>query len=128
MLIETKEKGVFNALSADMICILKLPAGTFHVAFFEEHPMPGPVQPISDLSALRLKSKMHHTRGAKTLEEAKEHAKKLCEQIILPDESVFVDKAIEVDDPVNNIVVGNWTTGKITLEEALGTVFKLATA
>ena len=42
----------------------------FHPAFFEEHPMPGLVLPSEEVETIRLKSKMHHTEGFATKEEA----------------------------------------------------------
>lgn len=119
MLIATDNANVFNGGEADMICILKLPGGRYHVAFYEENPMPGPVQPIRELSFVRLKSKMHHTAGAENLEEAQEHARQLREKIILPNSNVFITEAIELEDPVSVWAVPNWTTGTCTLEAAL---------
>lgn len=125
MLLETNQSGVFTAGSADMMCILKLPSGTYHPAFYEEHPMPGPIQPIAELSTIRLKSKMHHTSGFATFEEAQEDLKKLREKIILPDANVFWEEAIETDDPLGNFMIANWTRGVIPLKDALGQAFGL---
>lgn len=105
--------------NADIICILKLPTGTYHVAFYEEVPMPGPIKPISELDFVRLKSKMHHTQGAATIDGAREHAKMLRENLIISDANVYLDEAIEIEDPISHFFVPNWTTGKITLGEAL---------
>ena len=95
----------------DILCILKLPAGTFHAAFFEEYPLPGPLMPAASL--VRLKSKMHHTAGASTLEGAQEHLDDLKQKISVPAGNVLRDAAIEVDDPVNVWLVPNWSAGTI---------------
>ena len=60
--------GTYTLGPADVMCIFKLPTGRHHVAILEESPMPGPPQPLDALSFLRLRSKMHHTGGAETLE------------------------------------------------------------
>jgi hypothetical protein len=68
MLIE-KQEGGFSASNMDLLCILFNEApGTYHPAFFEESPLPGPIQ--DNPSTVRLKSKFHHTSGFQTLEEA----------------------------------------------------------
>lgn len=104
---------------ADIMCIIELPAGTFHVALFEERPLPGPVKPIRELDFIRLKSKMHHTTGAKTLEGAQEHAREMREQLVIEDSNVCVEKAMLVEDPVQVWMLKNWTTGERTLEEVI---------
>lgn len=118
MLLE-KGDGTFVGGPADIICILKLPDGKFHAAFFEEHPLPGPVKPISELSMLRLKSKMHHTAGADTLEGAQQHLRELRAWIVLPDANVLADTPIEVNDPLSVWVVPNWTLGNCDLQKAI---------
>jgi hypothetical protein len=118
MLIPNKEN-TFVGGPADVICILKLPTGRFHVAFFEEHPMPGPVKPIAELPFIKLKSNMHHTGGADTLEGAKQHLNELRTKIQLPDANVLDEIAIEVKDPILVWLVQNWTTGQIGIKDAL---------
>lgn len=118
MLIE-KEKGVFLGGAADIICILKLPGGTFHVAFYEEHPMPGPIQPIKDLDFIRLKSRMHHTVGAPTLEGAQKHFDDMRTKIKIPDSNVARNMALEMDDPVSTLVLPNWIKKGKSVEEVL---------
>lgn len=115
-----QDNGTFLAGPADIICILQLPKGIYHAAFFEEHPMAGQTKPINELEFLRLKSKMHHTTGADTLEGAQEHVKEMREKIILSDDNIMIDEAIPVTDPVNVWPVLNWTKGNMTLKEALG--------
>jgi hypothetical protein len=70
MLIQN-EDGTFTAGSLDVFCILRdETTGRFHPAFFEESPLPGPVEAAAETIVVRLKSKMHHTVGFESLEEA----------------------------------------------------------
>lgn len=70
MLIENGN-GTFTAGPLDVMCILMDPLNnTFHPAFLEEAPFPGPVQDIDKVSMIRLKSHFHHTEGFKSFEEA----------------------------------------------------------
>ena len=93
MLIPTEQADVFQAGPADIICILQnTETGRFHPAFFEEHPPPGPIRPIKEMEALRLKSKMHHTIGFESLAEAQENVvEDLRTRILLPDANVCLD-------------------------------------
>ncbi len=111
MLIE-KGDGTFTGGEGDVICILELPEGTFHTAFFEEHPMPGQVKPIAEEDFLRLKSRMHRTEGSKTLGEEQLKLDEMRIKIEIPDNNAIRDKAIKVDDPLNVWVVPNWIREK----------------
>jgi hypothetical protein len=111
--------GTFTAGEADIICILKLPTNTYHVAFFEEHPFAGQVKPIKEEPMLRLKSKMHHTKGSLTLEGAQVHLDDMRTKLIVLDSNVIRDRAIEVQDPVNVWVVPNWIKENKQLAEVL---------
>ena len=66
------EDGSNTAGPLDVLCILHDAEGSkrFHPAFIEERPMPGPIQPPKDMTFARMESKMHHTGGFATLEEA----------------------------------------------------------
>lgn len=90
MLIQTGTKPSHTAGPLDVLCILHdTTVDRYHVAFFEEAPMPGPIGPVEALSAVRLKSRMHHTEGAPTLDGALEHLDTmLAEQIELPESNV----------------------------------------
>lgn len=114
MLIDNKN-GTYTAGQADIIVILHLPSGTFHPAFFEEHPLPGQTKPIIEESFLRLKSKMHHTQGALTLEGAQKLLDEMRDKIILPDANVIRDKAIDVMEPVNTWILPNWIKNNKTV-------------
>ncbi|KKN07678.1 hypothetical protein LCGC14_1064510 [marine sediment metagenome] len=116
MLME-KGDGTFTGGQGDVICILELPEGTFHTAFFEEHPMSGQVKPIADEDFLRLKSKMHRTEGSETLEEEQSKLDEMRAKIDIPDSNVIRDKAIKVVDPVNIWVVPNWIREKRPIGE-----------
>lgn len=105
MLIEI-EPGVLMAGPADVICILQV-GNRFHAAFFEELPMPGPIQPIKELDFIRLKSKMHHTIGTDTLEGAKKHVEEMRKNIKVNDNNI-ADEPLVVDDPISVLVIENW--------------------
>ena len=112
-----KGGGTFAAGKADVLCILKLPAGTYHVAFFEEHPMSGPIKPIEELEFIRLESKMHHTDGALTITEAQEHLKQMRKKIEISDNNIIFDEAVEVEDPFCVWTVGNWIKNDISFKD-----------
>lgn len=118
MLMENAD-GTFTAGPADVICILQLPGGTFHAAFFEEKPLPGPIGPLTELEFIRLKSKMHHTQGTASLADSQAELDKLRSKISISDANVLRDEAIKVNDPVSVWLVQNWLRGSISLREAL---------
>src|SRR3989344_3421913 len=75
--------------SLDVLCILHdVQKNRFHAAFFEEHPLPGPIMPMEETKVVRLKSNLHHTGGSDTLEGAREHLQELRSKIQLPDENL----------------------------------------
>lgn len=111
--------GKWQAGEADILCILRLPGEKYHVAIYEEHPLPGSVEAIDSLEFLRLKSKMHHTLGNDTLAEAQSNAAELRKGVTFADSNVYLDAAITVEDPVGQFIVPNWTRKNCTLEEAL---------
>ncbi len=119
-MIIQNDDGTCTMGPADIICIFRLPSGRYHVAILEEHPMPGPVQPIESLDFIRLKSKMHHTTGAETLEGAQAHLAELRKRLRMEDTNVVSDIAIDIGDPVCVIPVTNWIKEKIPLKSALG--------
>lgn len=112
--------GTYTMGPADVICIFRLPSGWYHMAVLEENPMPGPIKPIGECDFIRLKSKMHHTEGAETLEGAQQHLLELRKQIKIGDANVVSDAALDISDPVTVFPVRNWTKEKIPLKEALG--------
>lgn len=76
----------------DVWCILHNAtqgADTYHPAFFEEKPMPGPRPSVQDTKVVRLKSKMHHTEGFPTLEKALVQLDELAAKFRVPNENVW---------------------------------------
>jgi len=68
MLISNGPDGTFTTGHLDVLLILHhVEAGTYHAAFFEEAPPPGPVQDVGDVAIVRLRSKLHHTTGASSV-------------------------------------------------------------
>lgn len=114
------EDGTYTLGPADVLCIFRLPTGRFHVTLLEEQPMPGPIQPIEELNFIRLKSKMHHTVGADTLEGAQQQLQELRQKIKVSDLCVIADVAVDIEDPVCVLPVRNWIRERITLKEAFG--------
>lgn len=112
MLVDNGNGG-HTASSADLLCILKnVETGRFHVAFLEERPMPGSVQELRELEFFRLRSKMHHTTGTATLEEALAHLNDLRKKIEVPDDSVLKDP-IDWDGTVGfTFIAANWLREK----------------
>lgn len=92
MLIDNGDE-TFTAGPLDVICILKDErTGRFHPAFFEEKPLPGPVESVDETSVVRLKSKMHHTEGFEKLEDAiKNLSDDLGAKIKLPKTNICVE-------------------------------------
>lgn len=118
----SKGNNVRKAGPADIMCILELPAGTFHVTFFEEHPFPGQAKPVEERKIIRLKSKMHHIKGTRTFEDARKKAEEFRKRIFLPDANVIADRAIAAFDPVPVWLVPNWLKYGHGLKEALAKV------
>ncbi len=92
MLLQREDK-TFTGGILDVICILhNEKTNRYHAAFFEESPLPGKANiPIDQLPFIRLKSKMHHTEGADTLEEAKKHVEEMRKQIYLVDKNIWLE-------------------------------------
>ena len=99
--------GTFILGPADIICIYRLPDGRYHLAVLEERPMPGPIKPIEELSFIRLKSSMHHTSGAETIQGAQEHIAELRKKVKIEDANIVSDVAIDMEDPVSVILARN---------------------
>lgn len=103
--------GTYRAGALDVLMILHhVVAGTYHAAIFEEAPPPGPVQDLGSVRVVRLRSRMHHTTGAPSLEGALAHLDELTAKIQVPPENVWRDKP---PYPWNGrqgitLVVDNW--------------------
>jgi hypothetical protein len=82
--------GTFTGGPLDVHCILHdTGRGTYHTAFFEESPLPGPILAVGDTGLVRLKSRMHHTAGSPTLGGALAHLDDLATRIRVPAENVW---------------------------------------
>ena len=107
--------GTYTAAALDVLMILHhVEAGTYHAAFFEEAPPPGPVQEVSDVRVVRLRSKMHHTTGATSLEGAQAHLDELAVKVLVLPENLWREKP---PYPWNGeqgitLLVDNWRRGK----------------
>ena len=110
MLIENGD-GTYTGGLLDVILIYhNINEGTFHPVFYEESPLPGPLQDIGDVSMVRLKSNMHHTEGFATLEAAQENVRTdLRIKILLPDDNIAIEQAIPWDGMAGGVqIVQNW--------------------
>jgi len=103
------EDGTCTGGPLDVLCVLHDTAnGTFHAAFFEEKPLPGPVKSVEETDAVRLKSKMHHTDGNPTKEEALGVLADLSTKIKIPPENIWTDP-IPWDGTVGIVwLIPNW--------------------
>jgi hypothetical protein len=77
--------------------------GTYHAALFYEAPFPGPPGAVPNVA--RMRSKMHHTAGAPTLEGAQVHADELSARI--PSAKLLRDRveAFDSTDPATTILM-----------------------
>lgn len=120
MLIEKQGGGAYTGGPLDFVCILHgSQQGRYHPCFVEEKPMPGPVKSVEETDSVRVKSKMHHTAGFATFEEAVEYVKTdFLQKIELPDNNVVLDRAIPWDEEEMAFVMllGNW----VRQERAVG--------
>jgi len=98
--------GTYIGGPLDMCIVLHdVETGRFHPAFFEEHPMPGPVLPSEDVEVVRLKSNMHHTEGFATKDEAVANMKDdLAKKIQLQPLNI-VEKPIEWDGQLGVVLL-----------------------
>ena len=122
MLLQTSEKQCTGGM-LDFICILRsIQTGRFHPCFVEERPMPGPVPDMQDTKFIRAKSKMHHTGGFDTFEEAVAYTRKnMCAKLSLPEDNIALDHAInwDSDNVAFVVLLPNWRTCGKTLDEVL---------
>lgn len=105
------EDGSYTGGPLDVILIYhNIGAGTFHPVFYEEHPMPGRVLDVKDEAVIRLKSKIHHTVGFGTLEEAQDNVRaEMRSQITLPDTNIAIERALPWDGALGDVwLVQNW--------------------
>jgi len=105
--------GTYVAGPFDLMGVLHDRAtGRYHACVWEEKPLPGGEQLTS---TVRLKSKMHHTEGAKTLEAALAHVESLRKKVMIADVNVWTrpDQVYPVDGKQGFVTVRierNWRT------------------
>jgi hypothetical protein len=105
----TQADGTYLGGPLDVVCILlNVKTGIYHPAFFEESPLPGPIKAAEETTLVRLKSKMHHTEGYKTLEEALTGLGELRANIKVDDRN-SCEEPIEWDGEIGIVwVFSNW--------------------
>lgn len=108
MLFERND-GTCAAGDLDVLCLLHdVTTGLYHAAFFEESPVPGPVKPVQEMTFIRLKSRMHHTQGAKTEAEGRGQLFELSQKIAVPSENIW-DNPLPWDGKTPVVWLGpNW--------------------
>lgn len=122
MLIQTGENQTCGG-PLDFICILKSnKTGRFHPAFVEEKPMPGPIPDVADTKFVRVKSKMHHTAGFETFEEAVTNVQEsMRPRLTLSDDNVALEHSVDWDEKqmIFTMILLNWRACGKTLNEVL---------
>jgi len=119
MLLE-QEDGRLLAGPLDMMCILhNVHNHRYHVAFFEEHPC-GSITDVEHTDVVRLRSKMHHTAGADTLEGALVHLAEMRQKITIDDKNV-ITTPIGWDGEIGiTWIASNWLRDGTDAAQALG--------
>lgn len=88
MMIQDGDKVIVGPLDVAVI-LHDVTTGRYHAAFFEDHPLPGPVLAAEDVGLVRLKSKMHHTEGAPDLAGALVHLDAMVDKMVIPIENIW---------------------------------------
>ena len=84
------DDGTYTGGPLDVLCILHdVVRGTYHPAFFEEAPFPGPHQDVQNMKIVRLKSRMHHTTGSSDLPGALVQLDEMITKIEVPSENIW---------------------------------------
>lgn len=96
----------------DIICILyNVATKRYHVAFLEEKPLPGKVLSVDETPLVRLKSRMHHTEGTETLEEALEEINGLTDKIKINTQNIW-NKPLDWHGEIPIVLMKeNWLLG-----------------
>lgn len=102
--------GQYACGSFDVLAVLHdQRTGRFHAAVLVEDPPPGEPKPLEQVEVVRLRTRMHHTAGADTLEGACEHLREIHKQIHVLDTNIWFDKVFEWDGGHGAMVlVKNW--------------------
>jgi hypothetical protein len=109
MLIQNEKENTYTGGPFDVIVILKhFSEGTYHAAFIEEVPLPGPVPDVESTNVVRLKSKFVRLMGAKTFEEASKHLEDLARKIELPEGNVVRSGYYLWDGQPLVVIANNW--------------------
>ncbi len=114
------EDGTHTAGPLDAMCILQnMVTKRYHVTFFDEVPLPGPILDVIETPLVRLKSNMHHTEGADTIEGAKLQLAELRQQITMTDDNV-TDEPIPWNGELGIVwLVLNWKAKGQNVREAI---------
>lgn len=123
MMIENGD-GTYTSGPLDVVLIYhNVRAGTFHTAYYAEAPFPGPVAPVGETPLVRLVSKMHHTTGHATLEEAQENARSEFLPVVgVRDYNVDLEHPMPWDGSIGDVIVmPNWrmTGAEMTFSDAV---------
>jgi len=112
----------FTGGPLDFICILRdIHGGRFHPCFVEEKPLPGPVPEVTDTQVVRCKSRMHHTGGFDTFEEAVSNVQDdLSQRIQLPETNVALERYVDWDSKAFVVCLPNWVSEGKNVQEVLG--------
>lgn len=106
----------------DFLCILQsVKTGRYHPCFVEEHPMPGPIPDALDTKFVCAKSKMHHTGGFVTLDEAINQIKNgLDGRLELPEKNRSIVPILWDDEQMSfTVVLPNWIADGLELSDVL---------
>lgn len=102
--------GTYTAGPLDVMFVLHDVAhGTYHAAFFEEAPMPGPIADATEVEVVRLRSKFHHTAGAPDLAGAQVHLDEMLTKITVPESNFWRDHVVAWDGELGvTLLEANW--------------------
>jgi len=86
------DDGTYTGGPLDVLCLLhNVEARTYHAAFFEESPFPGPIPNVDVTKVVRLKCNMHNTEGSPNLKIAMGHLHELSAKIEVPPENIWME-------------------------------------
>jgi hypothetical protein len=106
-----KGDGTYFSGPLDVILIYRhMDEGTFHPVVYQWHPMPGLIPEVGDVDFVRLNSKMHHTAGFASLEEAQENVRNELQPMLnMADENVMLDPPYPWFGETGDVImVTNW--------------------
>lgn len=120
MLIKNDD-GTYTAGPLDAMVILHdVTTGRYHPAFFVEAPFPGPPSDVEVQPIVRLKSQLHHTKGAATLVEAQVLFDEMSGKIQISEHNQVRGAEIPWTGELGLVwVVSNWRKARKSLAEVL---------